>query len=688
MSEDTTTKKKEHSDTSFLAFLLPKESFVFSQILFLKLLTVVYLIAFTSLFVQIPTLYGADGVLPIKRHLDRVETLHRQNKLNVMPTIFWFSDTILTYIPLPDFLTFFETNENLMHILCLASIFICLLVLITNTHFLSFWTFFILWASYLSIFQVGQTFLTFQWDMLLLEVGFLAMFYSPAKKGTRLHSDEVSVSVRELIKWLFFRFMFASGVVKLLSGCPTWWSLAALDWHFESQPIPSPLSRFAHFLPREILKLGVVKTFIVEIFLPICFYVPVRSLRIFSALMQILLQILITVSGNFNFFNILTIVLSLSLLDDTFLLQYTPKLILYLTGVNTYDREPLIEAKKVHGTLAQTLRGVVINVTVILGLIFAYFPLEMMMNGKVNFDINYLRDTIIDSYLLTCCVYMAILTYLYRALRLSIPLEKSARVAESRGRVYSIVKLFKFLFATAFAGYIFLASLQPFYDGIEANLDKTHINKDLIQASYKASQNFHITGAYGPFRRITGVGGRPEIIIEGSSDGQHWKEYEFFYKVGNVSRMDKWVAPHQPRIDWQMWFAALSEITHQHWLINMLGRIFSESESVLKVFSHNPFPDSPPKYLRIRSYKYHFEELGSSTGNWWNRDNADIYLDPITKESLARPLHQLNCKPVQPSTYPINPMQNIPVVQIVVAVLLVNMFRTVFGLRRYESTNL
>ena len=119
-----------------------------------------------------------------------------------------------------------------------------------------------------------------------------------------------------LVRWLLFRLMFASGVVKLTSECPTWWGLTALDYHYESQCIPTPLAWYAHQLPAWLQRLSVVATYVIEIPIPFLFLVPVRSLRMFAFYSQVLLQVLIILTGNYNFFNLLTLTLCLSLVDD------------------------------------------------------------------------------------------------------------------------------------------------------------------------------------------------------------------------------------------------------------------------------------------------------------------------------------------------------------------------------------
>src|SRR5262249_7651570 len=101
---------------------------------------------------------------------------------------------------------------------------------------------------------------------------------------------------------------------------------------------------------------------------------------------------------------------------------------------------------------------------------------------------------------------------------------------------------------------------------------------------------------YGLFAVMTTS--RPEIIIEGSADGQTWKEYEFRYKPGDVARAPQWNAPHQPRLDWQMWFAALGNYRHNPWLLNFMVRLQEGQPSVTALLKKNPFAQAPPRYVR------------------------------------------------------------------------------------------
>ena len=157
----------------------------------------------------------------------------------------------------------------------------------------------------------------FQWDILLLEIGFLCILVAPFHGSTYFIPRPYDHTNLMLVRWLLFRMMFASGVVKLTSQCPTWWGLTALPTHYESQCIPTPLAWFAYQFPTIIHQISVAGTFFIEIVLVFLFFAPTENLRIFTFLYQILLMISIMFTGNYNFFNLLYIGLCISLKDDS-----------------------------------------------------------------------------------------------------------------------------------------------------------------------------------------------------------------------------------------------------------------------------------------------------------------------------------------------------------------------------------
>ena len=265
--------------------------------LFLRLLGIVYFVAFWSLGLQIRGLVGQNGLLPAHQFLADVAAISGAERFWQLPTLAWISsgDTALTA-------------------LCVAG---CAFSLLLVAGILPSVNLLILWLLYLSLSVVGGEFLAYQWDALLLEIGFLAIGLAPLtiREHFRHPIDPPRITVR-LMWWLLFRFMMASGVAKLASGDPTWRSLTALSFHFETQPIPTPLASYPHQLPVAFLKCSTLAVLVIEIGAPLLMIWGARFRRA-AFVAFVALQAVIALSGNYAFFNLLTLALCLFLLDDS-----------------------------------------------------------------------------------------------------------------------------------------------------------------------------------------------------------------------------------------------------------------------------------------------------------------------------------------------------------------------------------
>jgi len=478
-----------------------------SRRLFLRLLGVIYLIAFASLAVQIIGLVGKNGIMPIAEYLPRVHEALGVEAYRSFPTLCWY-----------------DASDVFLQFLCWGGVGLAsLLVLgITPVPVLI-----ALWVFYLSLTVAGGVFLRFQWDILLLEVGFLAIFYAPF--SWRLGSPRAappSGMVRWLEKWLLFRLMLLSGVVKLTAGDDSWWDLTALNFHYETQPLPTWSAWYAHQLPTWFQKTSVGLMFAAELAVPFLLFGP-RRIRHAACAVIIGFMALIGATGNYNFFNLLTVALCIPLLDDAFLRRFIP----------TRFREwiakphPRVRRRVVRGLLVAALALYMIPVGAYLGYVSSF--------------------------------------------------QKATRV-EWADRILSY------------------------------------------------TSPFHVVNSYGLFRVMTKS--RPEIVIEGSNDGKTWLEYEFPWKPGDLKRRPEFVEPHQPRLDWQMWFAALSRYERNPWFGGLMRRLLEGSPPVLALLETNPFPDAPPRYVRAILYDYHFtsSESWRETGAWWRREKLRMYFPPMS----------------------------------------------------------
>jgi uncharacterized membrane protein YphA (DoxX/SURF4 family) len=388
----------------------------------------------------------------------------------------------------------------------------------------------LLWAAYLSLATVGGEFLEFQWDILLLETGFLSAFFAPWKLLPGLHRDtEPSPASRWLLRFLLFRLMFASGAVKLASGDPTWWNLSALTVHYETQPLPTAIGWYAHQLPYGWQRFSAAVMFVIELGLPFLIFLPRRP-RLVAFAGFMMLQLAIGLTGNYCFFNLLTMALALLLLDDALVGRFFPP------GMRAQSESPRRAGWR------NAVRAAVMAI-----LVLAILPLEIMA--------------------------------LSRCARRTIPWPETLRAAE------------------------------------------------------RAAFPFRTVGSYGLFARMTTE--RNEIVVEGSNDGAQWQAYEFKWKPGDLRRPPGWVQPHQPRLDWQMWFAALGNVRANPWFQNFLVRLLQGSKDVLALLDRNPFPESPPRYVRAVLYRYRFTDAGQRRrdGTWWRREERGLYCPPISLRS-------------------------------------------------------
>src|SRR5438105_3348455 len=272
---------------------------------FLRAVGLIYLIAFVSLWAQVDGLIGANGISPVNQFLPAVHEQLGRQAYSLLPTLCWFN-----------------SSNTFLHFLCGAGVAFSLLLVFGIAPVICLTALFVF---YLSLTISGQTFLSFQWDILLLETGFLSIFLAPWQlRQKRGQEPPVSRAALFLLKLLLFKLMVMSGVVKLTSGDDSWgwldhsfhWSaLTALDYHYWSQPLPTLFAWWADKSPEWFKHFSVAFCLVVEIIVPFFIWAPRRP-RLIAAGLIIFLQIAIAVTGNYCFFNLLTVALCLLLIDD------------------------------------------------------------------------------------------------------------------------------------------------------------------------------------------------------------------------------------------------------------------------------------------------------------------------------------------------------------------------------------
>ena len=272
---------------------------------FLRLLGLVYLAAFLSAGWQLKGLVGSNGIRPVSERFSFIETVFGVAPFNQLPTLLWLDagDPMLQALWITGAIA---ASLLVIGLAPMAMLLVC-------------------WISYLSIVNGGDVFYNYQWDALLLETGFLAIFLAPFHwrlnaPGARRPSN----AIRLMLLWLLARFMFTSGFVKLQSGDPTWWDCTALSYHYWTQPLPTWIAWYMAGAADWFQKASCFLMFVVELGLPLLIFGP-RVVRFIAFVGIVGFQLIIMATGNYGFFNLLTIVLCFLLLDDAQLLLLWPR---------------------------------------------------------------------------------------------------------------------------------------------------------------------------------------------------------------------------------------------------------------------------------------------------------------------------------------------------------------------------
>jgi len=478
--------------------------------LFVRLVGLLYVLAFASLWPQIPGLFGEHGILPAQLVLDSISKELGGRRFYLVPTLFWFraTDTALLYV----------CGAGL-----LAGLSVLALRLVWPALFLA-------WFCHLSFLWIGGPFLSFQWDLLLSELGVLLLLSVPVRYQTPQPLKLIPVGY-VLLLWLLFRVVFGAGYLKLAGGDATWRDLTAVHHHLETQPLPTVFAFYAHALPFVVKKALSAATLVVEAVVPFLLFVP-RLHRVALALF-VGLHVGIALCGNYGYFNVQVLVLSLLLAPVAWFAFLRPNPVAAPAGEDGEADAP-------------------------------------------------------------------------------------SQVSRRPSFLYGVVRL-------AFALLVFAASLGHFLWTLREKNDVPA----LLRVPMKLCAPVQAVSHYGPFASMTTA--RPELVIEGSQDGVTWREYSFPWKPGDPKRRPRWNAPYQPRLDWQMWFAALAKPSDSPWLHMLLLRLLEGSQDVLWLFESDPFAGRRPNYLRVQLYPYRFTQPAEQrqTGAYFVRDTPLPFISPV-----------------------------------------------------------
>ena len=452
-------------------------------------LGLVFLIAFLNAVNQFKPLLGERGLLPVPQFVKEVP-------FRESPSLFFFSP-----------------NDTAFSLAAWLGVALSCAVVTGMSERYGIWLSLLVWATlwmlYISFVNVGQIFYAFGWESILLEACFYAIFL-----GNRAATPQTIVIW--LFRWLLFRVMFGAGLIKL-RGDPCWRDLTCLDYHYETQPMPNPLSWFFHWSPAWTHRGGVLFSHFAELIVPFGYFLP-QPVSAVAGAITILFQGTIFLSGNLSWLNFLTMILAISTFDDRTLSAILP----------------------IHSPVAHA--------------------------PPLAFKIT----------------------------------------------------------TAALAVLVTVLSVRPVRNMLSPN-----------QVMNTVYNRFHLVGTYGAFGSITRP--RYEVTVEGTDEAvltssTKWREYEFRGKPGAPSSMPPQIAPYHLRLDWLMWFAAMSSYERHPWFVHFLGKLLESDRATLGLLKSNPFPNQPPRYVRALLYEYHFSNPAerAQTGLWWKRQFVRSYFPPVS----------------------------------------------------------
>ena len=476
-----------------------------TRFVILRLLGFVYFFAFLSLAQQVLPLIGSKGLLPAAAFLHRAEAHFGSPDaaFAAIPSLFWL-----------------HLSDRALVVLAWTGAALSLVVLagFANALLLA-----LLWALYLSFVHIGQDWYAYGWEIQLLETGFLSIFLVPLVDARPFPRRPPPTIVIWLYRWLIFRIMLGAGLIKI-RGDACWRELTCLDTHYETQPIPNPLSLYLHFLPRPFHRTGVLFNHVTELVAPWFAFGP-RGVRHVAGGIMLAFQVFLILSGNLSFLNYVTIVPILACFDDSLLRRVLPRRI--------------------------------------------------------------------------------------------VAAAERARDGARSSRAHLVL-------AGALAVVVALLSVNPV-----ANLLS---GRQIMNTSFDPLGLVNTYGAFGAVGKE-----RPEIVFEGTddetiTDRTRWRPYAFKCKPGDPNRRPCVVAPYQPRLDWAIWFAAMSTPGNYPWTVHLVWKLLHNDPGALSLLDANPFPDRPPRAIRATLYRYRFARPGNPEGLWWDREQIGTWIPPLTAD--------------------------------------------------------
>jgi hypothetical protein len=481
------------------------ETYRLTRFVMLRLLGAVYAVAFLAAAKQILPLIGSHGLTPLDLYFSQIHDALGSTAAGFirLPSLFWFvhSDTVL------------QTTAWVGFVLaCVVMAGYANAIIMT-----------VLWLLYMSFVHAGQDWYGFGWEIQTLETGFLGIFLCPLLDGRPFPKRETPRVVFWLFRWLIFRIMLGAALIKL-RGDSSWRDLTALYYHFETQPIPGPLSRAFCFLPHWALKIGVLFNFLAELIAPWFAFYP-RVGRHIAGMIMISFQITLILSGNLSFLNWVTIIPALACFDDNFWTKLFPRAMVQRVAAAATPSLPNVVWQRTVWVVAAIVA------------VLSIWPVANMFSSRQVMNTSFDRLDLVNTY-----------------------------------------------------------------------------------------------GAFGSVGRV-----RMNVVFEGTDaatpdDNARWREYPYRALPVALDKRPVQIAPYQPRLDWQMWFAAMATPQEYPWTLHLVWKLLHNDPGALSLFGGNPFPDKPPRYVRAILYTYRFAPPRNPQGLWWERQEQGLWLPPLSAD--------------------------------------------------------
>jgi lipase maturation factor 1 len=518
----------------------------------LRALGAVYFSAFFSLVFQIRGLIGPTGILPADAYLKNIASQIGYVRYWYAPTLLWFS-----------------SGSHALMALCWVGMIASVLVVanIWPRGMLA-----VCFVCFLSFVSAAGEFSGYQSDGMLLEAGFLALFFAPSgfRPGLGVTTPPVRAALYLLI-WEWFRIYFESGVAKIISGDPQWRNFTALDDYYQNGPLPTWIGWYTAHLPHWFHQGTTGLTLGLELFLIWAAFLP-RRFRIILFFIVTPWQIGIILTANYTFLNYLVLILGFLLLDDRYFSRFFPA-----------SWKKLLPDPSVKSAEQATLP--------------AADPLSILSPALENGGSAASTRPAISE-------------------RSQPTFWRNIQAFLAPVQVAVTTLLFLWIFYSTTVQMVWTVGPVPFPTTPVSLLDP-----------------FRIANRYGLFAVMTR--GRYEIEFQGSNDGQTWIAYPFRHKPQDVYKPPGLCAPYQPRFDWNLWFASLGDWRDNPMVVRTEWRLLTNDPAVLSLFAENPFPAAPPHHIRAVLWQYWFTTMAQKreTGAWWRRQYLGLYAPAFLEQA-------------------------------------------------------